>query len=509
MLVNKITDKRECEENLGATYSRGNVEFQPVSTIHDIYPNLEDGLKEGGASGAVESKRPRELVPSASREPPRKRLKSGKETDLDDEIEVGDEEAEDLDPIDHWTKTNRWPEDYARQKKEDYRMSHSGLFRKASNSLRRKRSDTELSSSSPSTPTDQRPRESKNVGYDSTRYDVLLSCTGVFMEESPLGLTEESKKTYQNLLAADQPVPADSLFRDDIFATTCGKLARANEARVMRDITLLIVPSAEILATFGSKHLDILSETCNAGWNSCIPFTNPRPQPDYSVGFKREAFTKAQFNAILPFLGDFLFDQACFMATYLMFFPFLSCEVKCSGQPLEIADRQNAHSMGVAVKGVVELFKLVGRQQELNREILGFSISHDNKSVRIFGHYPVIEGDSVEYYRHPIRSYEFSTNPDIKWTAYKFTKSIYDLWVPTHFKRLCSAIDQIPSGVDFAVAQLSQSPSFVQGSGSASVRSDSQYFHTEGDAHGEISPGTSFAAPLPKKARNEDPFGQV
>jgi hypothetical protein len=65
------------------------------------------------------------------------------------------------------------------------------------------------------------------------------------------------------------------------------------------------------------------------------------------------------------------------MATWQMYFPFLTCEVKCGA-----AGRQNAHSMTLAVRGVVELFRLVGREKELHREILAFSISHDDISRR-------------------------------------------------------------------------------------------------------------------------------
>ena len=58
------------------------------------------------------------------------------------------------------------------------------------------------------------------------------------------------------------------------------------------------------------------------------------------------------------------------MATWKMYLPFLTCEVKCGAAALDVADRQNAHSMTLAVKGVVELFRLVKREKELHREIL-------------------------------------------------------------------------------------------------------------------------------------------
>jgi hypothetical protein len=37
-----------------------------------------------------------------------------------------------------------------------------------------------------------------------------------------------------------------------------------------------------------------------------MPLTGTRPQPDYSVGFKREAFTKVQLEKLAPFIGDFI-----------------------------------------------------------------------------------------------------------------------------------------------------------------------------------------------------------
>jgi hypothetical protein len=77
------------------------------------------------------------------------------------------------------------------------------------------------------------------------------------------------------------------------------------------------------------------------------------------------------------------------MATHYMHFPFLTCEVKCGTTGLDIADRQNAHSMTVAMKGVIELFRGVAREQELHRQILGSSYSHDHEPVRIWGHSPM------------------------------------------------------------------------------------------------------------------------
>jgi len=98
-----------------------------------------------------------------------------------------------------------------------------------------------------------------------------------------------------------------------------------------------IVPSAETLATYSSTTLRCLIETTNEGWNNSTPLTRTRPQPDYSVGFGRETFTEEQLEKLNPFVGD-LIDASFFMAAYYMYFPFLTCEVKCGATALDIAD---------------------------------------------------------------------------------------------------------------------------------------------------------------------------
>jgi hypothetical protein len=60
-----------------------------------------------------------------------------------------------------------------------------------------------------------------------------------------------------------------------------------------------------------------------------------------------------------------------------MYFLYLTMEVKCGNEGLNIADRQNAYSSSVAVKQVVDLYRRVSRQQELNRKVLAFSVLHN------------------------------------------------------------------------------------------------------------------------------------
>lgn len=64
------------------------------------------------------------------------------------------------------------------------------------------------------------------------------------------------------------------------------------------------------------------------------------------------------------------------MATFEIYFPFFTCEVTTNG--LQYADCQNIHSMALAVRAIVELFRLINRESEIHLQILAFSMSYDH-----------------------------------------------------------------------------------------------------------------------------------
>ena len=253
---------------------------------------------------------------------------------------------------------------------------------------------------------------------------------------------------------------------------------------------------------------------CSLGWTGSIPVEGPRPQPDYSVGFRRSAFTDEQLNRLDRFIGS-VFDTSFFVATYRMYFPFLTCEVKCGAAALDIADRQNAHSMTIAVRAVVELYRAIKREKELHREILAFSVSHDHESVRIYGHYPIIEEDKTTFYRHSIHKFSFTTlDGKEKWTAYKFTKNVYDIWMPIHLKRIYSVVDELPPDIDFGLSQSASFPQELESQRPQLSNAESTSMLREDDslvASQDVTPTTSFsqeAERVSKKPKNNRTSGQ-
>jgi hypothetical protein len=97
----------------------------------------------------------------------------------------------------------------------------------------------------------------------------------------------------------------------------------------------------------------------------------------------------------------------------------------------------------------------------------------------------VIENQKTTFYRHPIREFSFTElDGKEKWTAYRFTKTVYDKFVPIHLKRICSAIDVLTSDIDFGVSEQ------------LDVLDDPQYLsqHSEADSLSTIEQNDSQAS---------------
>ncbi|MCJ1422333.1 hypothetical protein MMC29_000213 [Sticta canariensis] len=458
---------------------------------------------------------------------------------------TGDTNENSPDPLQYWIQTGRWCKEYFEQDsqvRDDFErgkspeeleqrdwlqehyarqpfipmhgfhpLQHWFARKKSSASLRRKNSQSTLQ-----TPSDQLPREIKSAQYRNPEYQIELERKGSFMRKSPLGVTDTSKSHCRTMLEKEQIFPQNTLFRDDLFDETCESMEGRNEAMIIRDISPLICPSAQVLRIYGAKHLNHLYESVNEGWNSAIPFHGTRPQPDYSVGFGYSAFTEEQLEKLEPFVGVIGSKMTTyFTATTRMYFPFLTCEVKCGAAALDIADRQNAHSMTVALRALVDFFRLVKREKELDREILAFSISHDHRSVRIYGHCPVIEGDKTTFYRHPIHEFSFTAlDGKEKWTTYQFVKNVYDHHSLKLHQLICSGIDGLPAGINF---DPSQSASFSQTTPQSSQQSNVGSMLGEDDSQSsflvsqEVTPTTSFTQTTErasKKPRNQRAAGQ-
>jgi hypothetical protein len=113
--------------------------------------------------------------------------------------------------------------------------------RKRLSSVRGKQSEASSASSA-----DQKLRDIKSAPYQHARYETPLAIKGSFMGKSELGATATSKSLCRTLLETKQPFSDDFLFHDDLFEEDCEMVRNKNEARVVRGILPLLVPSTEV-----------------------------------------------------------------------------------------------------------------------------------------------------------------------------------------------------------------------------------------------------------------------
>ena len=261
------------------------------------------------------------------------------------------------------------------------------------------------------------------------------------------------------MLQDEQELPKNTLFEvNTTFQRLLARLNVENETMVFRDLTPLIAPAAELLYLHGAEHLSILYGHANMGWDRSIPLVASPPQPDYCVGLDMSAFTSVQWKQMRALIRGV--ERNPLMATWKMWFPFFMCEATASHENFVIADRQNMCSGSVAVNALVTLYRAAGREKELHRKLVAFSISHDTEIFKIYGHFASFEETEPLFYRYPIKR-AFITERQERWTAYRFTRNLYDVFAPLHLERITSVLDSLPENATIWGGPLAPKPSPV------------------------------------------------
>ena len=65
--------------------------------------------------------------------------------------------------------------------------------------------------------------------------------------------------------------------------------------------------------------------------------------------------------------------------------------------------------------------------------------------IKLYGHYPLVNGDKTTFHRYLIRSFDLTEQDGKeKWTSYNFTRKIYDHFAPIILKIIRDAIPHLP-----------------------------------------------------------------
>jgi len=183
--------------------------------------------------------------------------------------------------------------------------------------------------------------------------------------------------------------------------------------------------------------------TTTSGSSQCRSMDRVRSQTTH-FGFKWSNFTEQQRRRlqIEPT------DKSYYTAREDIYFPFLTSEVKCGKQGLDLADRPNSHSTTIALRGIVDLYREANRASEVHGRALAFSISPDDNRVRIYVHHPEINGDETTFWRETLKEFNFGNEQGKeKWVCYQFTPNVCQIFALSLVERLKAVIDQLPDPI--------------------------------------------------------------
>ena len=254
-------------------------------------------------------------------------------------------------------------------------------------------------------------------------------------------ISDDCRLLCNSILEADYPPPQGPLFQRDKLLKVLDQVQFRNEARVVRDITPIVVPSAELLFINDQPGLEYITEAMNAEWVQCDTLCGPRPKPDFVAGISPSAFTREEKEKL-----KMNHTSACpNLFPENMYYPFLIYEVKGSDRPIQEAERQAMHSASIAARAVIQLYRKISSAEQLNRKILTISVFHNNTAIKIFGHFAQIDEEHITFFRHRIYAADFAADfASRDWAkASKITRGIYDRFFPKYLERVASALPKL------------------------------------------------------------------
>ena len=260
---------------------------------------------------------------------------------------------------------------------------------------------------------------------------------------------EESRKVYSELQKITLTTIQPSLLpesQERSFLEVLNRCQTRNEAMVNRDVTMLLVPPIIYLYLHGANHLEHVIDEVNADWDERCVLAGPRPRPDLAIGLFSSAFTSEEIDK----LDNYTTVDNWTRFTVEMYFPFLTFQVQCGNESLDIADRRNMHSCSTALKALLRIeqeadtYRPEKKLASLDGQILVFSVSHDQKDARLYGHYARVQGEKWTYHRLFINYYNLFPKRGGILALHNFIQNIFKDFLPIHVQRLKDALAAFP-----------------------------------------------------------------
>ncbi len=384
------------------------------------------------------------------------------------------EEKEKDDPISYWAVHLTWPDNFA----EPRAMSSSNKTNK-----RQRTTDNSQSVKEGKSWTYAQSRRNGDVpGQYTKAYENYIFTTGLDMNEykGRKFVSSESLETCKVLQTITCKTISHTIYSSEETVKVVEFCRNRNEATVARNVTSLILPPIiSFSLKDGGKQFEHLTDEVDTMWRESWVLAGPRPKPDLAVGFVSSAFTIEE-NQKLTYYTSF---ENITRPTDNLSFPFLISEIKCGNEGLDFADRQNMHSCSVAVKAILKLEQKADQYREekqfesLLGKILVYSISHDQKGARVYGHYALVEGENWTYYRHYIGGFDIGHKEKDLLALHNFARNVLTMYAPKLLKQLQKAIAALPVSSPLPVSADTMN---LEGDSQQSSQQPSQSRNTEG-----------------------------
>ncbi|KAI9888456.1 MAG: hypothetical protein M1814_006903 [Vezdaea aestivalis] len=394
-----------------------------------------------------------------------------------------------------------WPENFAK----NCTMASSSKRQRTSGSSQ---SHTEEKSRSWA----QNRKEGEVPEQYTAKYEKHISRRGLDMDllKGKKNVSDESRADFVSLMKSEKRYIQPLLYSWDKILDVINDCQSRNEALVVHVITPMIIPPIRSLYYLGKDYayLEHVVDEINTNWYQKCVIEGPQLRPDLSIGLFESAFEQQELDKLKKCSVD-----TCTQFTDNMYFPFLMCEVKCGREGLDAADRQNMHSCCVAVKALLRIEQEADKQrkekclregrekilkegrekllkenprrdleelenyleeelekhleeylkenleeglEKLDGHALVYSISHDQKDARLYGHYAILNQERWTYYRYRIKAFDLYNTSDLL-AIYNFVQNLLKDYVPVLVKRLKAAIAVLPepSTLSFYTSEMS------------------------------------------------------
>lgn len=324
------------------------------------------------------------------------------------------------DPVARWVQNSlEWPT----------ALSERGTMSEGQSSSRSagKRARSRTSSFSKTTQSGGTPK-----AWGQGHADIMLE-KGLFIVAQPgASIDPRDEDLCGDILQARNSPPEEWPYLPE----NIGKLVEISlfrsEAKVLKELGHLIMPSPEDHHARGGFGLEYIMEAVDALWNKCTSLCGPQSKPDVCHGVSLRAFAEQERELLTTV-------DTC--SCQGMVFPFYICEAKGSGRAIRESELQALHGASVACNTMVELYRRINAADELDRRILIFSVSHDERLVKIFGHYALTKGvENVTYHRRRLFEVDLLDSAGERTRPYEIARAIWQHFFPKHLERIKYAL---------------------------------------------------------------------